>query len=155
MITRAVYVSPAQLARCAPGSPLRQLSIRRRTRDDEHDEQVKLFAWCSHPTVVKCWPEMRLLYAIPNWIGVRTAKHGARLKAEGRKKGVPDICLPVRRFPYIGLYLEMKTEDGALSSDQREWIERLRAAGHCVYVARSSELARRFIIDYLAGPLHA
>lgn len=55
-------------------------------------------------------PELQLLYHVPNE-GKRTWRTGARLKSEGLKPGVPDLCLPVARGKYHGLYVELKRRD--------------------------------------------
>ena len=59
-------------------------------RSPEHDQQVLLFRWASH------YRELDCMYAIPNG-GHRDVRVAARLKAEGVKAGVPDICLPIPR----------------------------------------------------------
>lgn len=61
-------------------------------------------------------PELKFLHHIPNG-GSRgdTAKSaaiaGGRLKAEGVKAGVWDLCWPLKRNGYSGLYIEMKRPD--------------------------------------------
>lgn len=76
------------------------------------------------------WPELRLLYHCPNG-GRRGKVEAARLKAAGVKAGVPDLCLPVPRGRYHGLYIELKAEGGRLSPSQREWLTWLDAEGYC------------------------
>ena len=71
----------------------------------EHDEQAALFEWATWHTS-QC-PELGLLFAIPNG-GHRHPVVAARLKAEGVRAGVPDICLPVARKGYHGLFVELK-----------------------------------------------
>ena len=71
----------------------------------EHDEQVALLKFCNLNQVK--YPELALLYAIPNG-GNRNIVTATKLKAEGVKAGVPDLCLPVPRGGYHGMYLEMK-----------------------------------------------
>jgi len=71
----------------------------------ESDHQIALFQWVSYQ--LKRYPELELLYHIPNG-GYRYKTTARRLKAEGVKAGVPDICLPVPRGGYHGLYIEMK-----------------------------------------------
>jgi hypothetical protein len=71
----------------------------------EHDEQVNLFHWAD--IMSPQYPELALLHAIPNG-GKRNINVARKLKEEGQKAGVPDICLPVPRGEYHGLYIEMK-----------------------------------------------
>ena len=56
-------------------------------------EQVALFGWAEYNEAY--YPELRLLYAIPNG-GHRHKAMSAELKAEGVKPGVPNLCLPRR-----------------------------------------------------------
>lgn len=88
----------------------------------EHAHQCALFCWAAMPAQRQKWPELRWMYAVPNG-GGRTAVQGARLKAEGVKPGVSDICLPIARQGYHGFYLELK-KPGNLkgeSDDQKEF----------------------------------
>lgn len=118
----------------------------------EHEEQVALFQWAEEQT----WryPELALIYAIPNFhgrLGNLTAKHGADLKAEGRKRGVPDICLPVARGAFHGLYIELKTLTGKPSDVQLEWQAQLRAQKYRAEIAKGWTAARDLITNYLDG----
>lgn len=63
----------------------------------ESIEQQNLFEWAK--IFSGKYPELTLLYHIPNE-GKRSLKEGARMKAEGLKAGVPDLCLPVARGGY-------------------------------------------------------
>ena len=114
---------------------------------DEHTEQVALFRWAD----IARWryPELALLYAIPNG-GHRHIQVARKLKAEGVKRGVPDICMPVPRGDWCGLYIELKTASGAVSKVQRGWLKALQDHGHRVAVCRGWEPARIFIEEYLA-----
>ena len=74
----------------------------------------------------------------------------ARLKAAGVKSGVPDICLPVPRAGYHGLYIELKRQKGGrISPEQTEWIDALIKQGYCAAVCRGWEAAREEILRYL------
>ena len=114
---------------------------------DEHAEQVALFRWADIAQVR--YPELALLYAIPNG-GHRHIQVARKLKAEGVKRGVPDICLPAPRGDWCGLYIEMKTARGTVSKVQRGWLKALQGQGHRVAVCRGWEPARLFIVEYLA-----
>lgn len=116
--------------------------------EPEHDEQVALFAWAA--LMEAQHPELRLLFAVPNWIGTRTRKHGAYLKAEGRKPGVPDVWLPVPRGRFHALVIEMKIKPNTPSDEQRAWLAALEAAGLSVHVCYSALEAESVIVDYLA-----
>ncbi|MBU0991826.1 MAG: VRR-NUC domain-containing protein, partial [Proteobacteria bacterium] len=86
----------------------------------EHMEQVLLVNMAlKHEKEI---PELKLLYAIPNG-GQRHKAIAQKLKMEGVKKGVPDLCLPVAKKPYNGLYIEMKRRTGGnVSVDQKKWL---------------------------------
>lgn len=71
----------------------------------ESQEQQRLFQWARMES--GRFPELELLYHIPNE-GKRSRATGRRMVAEGLKKGVPDICLPVARGGSHGLYIELK-----------------------------------------------
>lgn len=113
----------------------------------EHEEQCALFEWAAYQDGF--WPELRLMHAIPNG-GKRDKVTAARLKAEGVKPGVPDICLPVPRGDKHGLYIEMKRrKGGSVSADQLKWLDNLMRQGYECHVCRGCEEARSVILDYL------
>lgn len=114
----------------------------------EHNHQVAVFQWSEYQ--FKVMPELALMYAIPNG-GKRTKFQGAWLKAEGLKSGVPDICLPVARGDFIGLYIEMKFDKNKPTPNQLAWHDALRKERHRVEVCYSAEEAIEVIKDYLKG----
>jgi len=131
----------------------------------EHSMQCAVIAWAAMQTSVM--PGLRWLYAIPNgaFFGgeMKTLKGGrkipmgairmAKLKREGLRTGVPDLCLPVARGGFHGLYIEMKAGDaGTLSDDQETWLTGLRAEGHAAVVCRSAEEAINTLRRYLNPP---
>lgn len=121
------------------------------SRDDEHLEQAMLFRWVD---VAKGQtPELGMLFAIPNWFGTRTARQGARAKAEGRRKGVPDLCLPVPKGRYHGLFIEMKAGTNRATVEQRAWLDALQKLGYYANVCVGWETAREEITAYLRGLL--
>jgi hypothetical protein len=95
------------------------------------------------------------MYAIPNGTKLygtlrERAIQAAKLKAEGMKPGVPDLCLPVSRGPYGALYIEHKSEHGTVKSQQNEWHTALTVYGNRVTVSRSFEESRQAIVEYLS-----
>lgn len=115
----------------------------------ESAEQQCLFRWAA---VMRArLPELALMYHVPNE-GKRSMATGGRLRAEGLKKGVPDICLPVPRGNWHGLYIELKRQRGGRTSpEQCEWIDALNAQGYRACVCRGWEAAAREIEKYLRG----
>ena len=115
----------------------------------ESVEQQALFKWAK--TARGKWPELELLYHVPNE-GKRSYKTAARLKAEGLKSGVPDICLPVPRGGHHGLYIELKrVKNSRVTKDQLDWIEALIAQGYVAAVCRGCDEAIELITRYLGG----
>lgn len=79
----------------------------------EAQEQMTLFSWAAMQSGK--YPELNLLYHVPNG-GSRHKAEAGRLRAEGVKAGVPDLCLPVARGQYHGLYIELKRQRGGRTS---------------------------------------
>ncbi len=116
---------------------------------NEENEQMILFRWAEYAK--QQYPELKLMYHIPNE-GKRSKVTGARLKAVGLKPGVPDICLPVARGGFIGLYIENKYGKNRPTENQKEWLRALREAGHLTAVCYGWEQAKELIEQYLALP---
>lgn len=113
-------------------------------------------------------PELRWLHAIPNG-GYRDKVTAGKLKAEGVKRGIPDIFLPLplRTFDrsYCGLYVEMKRPEtkkagvrkalivdqaaGSTSDLQDEAIGYLRHNGYAVSVCFDWISAAKDIQSYI------
>ncbi|MCP4544762.1 MAG: VRR-NUC domain-containing protein [Chloroflexi bacterium] len=114
----------------------------------EHTEQAAVIKWARDAEII--WPELALLHAIPNG-GKREKKVAARLKAEGVKPGVPDMCLPVARGGYHSLWIELKTERGRLTAEQNWWLGALEAHGNKALMCRGAAATIRTIEEYLRG----
>ena len=118
---------------------------------EEAREQEALFRWAAYERGK--WTELAAMYHIPNG-GSRNKAEAARLKAQGVKAGVPDICLPAARGCYHGLYIELKRRNGGrVSEAQRGWIEYLENAGYCARVCHGWDEARETIEKYLAAEM--
>ncbi len=93
-------------------------------------------------------PELKLMYHIPNE-GKRSAALGAKMKREGLKAGVPDICLPVARSGCHGLYIELKAGRNKTTENQKRWLADLAEQGYMTAVCYGWEAASKVIVKYL------
>lgn len=122
-------------------------------KHQESIDQQALFNWARFLSVR--YPALKLMFHIPNGqklagSPLQRAKTAMRLKSEGMKPGVPDICLPVPSAPFHGLFIEMKRKNGGkVSSEQQDWIDNLQAQGYRALVCKGVDEAQRAIIEYL------
>lgn len=114
--------------------------------DKEEGHQEAIFEWASYQ--MARMPELELLHHIPNG-GRRDKAEAVAFKRRGVKAGVPDLCLPVARGNYHGLYIELKTEKGKPTKTQKLWIERLIKQGYFAKVCYGWRDAIRTIEYYL------
>lgn len=112
----------------------------------EAQEQKAVFEWSMYNRAK--YPELALMFHIVNE-GKRDAITGRHLKQQGMKKGVPDICLPVARKGYHGLYIEMKRKNGRPSPEQLWWQDRLREQKYKAEICHGWEEAVEVLEDYL------
>lgn len=118
----------------------------------EHEIQVALIDRVRDPANQREHPELALLFAIPSG-GYRSPRTAGRLHAEGVQPGVPDLCLPVSRGGYHGLWIEMKRPGGTTSPAQASWLAQLAKEGYRVALHSTVDGAWTDITDYLALPL--
>lgn len=169
----------------------------------EHSHQRAFFAWCNiaerfgfdiawdertyatgalaqflpdgcNAHIARPVPELRWLHAIPNG-GYRDAVTAGKLKAEGVKRGVSDVFLPLPMLrkngygepipPYHGLYIEMKRPrvekegkrkskiiaqaEGQLSDEQTEFVGYARNVGYAVAVCFDWRSAAQQVQSYI------
>lgn len=66
------------------------------------------------------FPFLKYIFAIPNG-GARHIAVAKKMKAEGVKRGVPDIFIPITVRTSPGMFLETKTSIGRQSPEQKEY----------------------------------
>jgi len=101
----------------------------------EHDIQATYFRILEW-NVAK-FPYLRFIFAIPNG-GHRHIAVARKMKAEGVKRGVPDIFVPISN-KYNGLYLETKTDKGTQTKEQKEFEAFLISQGYSYCLCRSTD----------------
>lgn len=114
----------------------------------EHGEQVSLITWAKENEAKR--PELKWLFAIPNG-GHRFKAQAVKLKLEGVKPGVSDLFLPVPRYGYHGLWIEMKVGRNKETDEQLDFQSAMRVAGYAAVTCWSFEMARDVIEHYLDG----
>ena len=114
----------------------------------EAQEQIAVMRWAELQS--NKYPKLKLLFHIPNGSNKSEAQAGL-FKAMGLKSGVPDLFLPVARQCYHGLFIEMKTKKGVLSTSQEWWLFELQKQGYRVDIARSCEEAIETLRGYLCS----
>lgn len=99
-----------------------------------------------------------LRYAYPTALfcasagGVRTSfKQAVKMKQAGYIKGYPDLAIHEPRGGYHGLFIELKTEKGTASPEQRDWIAKLMERGYYAQICKGAEPAINLIDYYLSG----
>ena len=121
----------------------------------ESGEQKALLCWCA--LNASQYPQLKWLFHIPNG-GLRSKATAANMRAMGVKSGVPDLCLPIKRGPWSGLYIELKKIDlkpvgkrkrKATSDEQDAWIKHLKLQGYGAMVCYGWEEARSALVQYL------
>lgn len=132
------------------------------------------YYWASHGTetshqkAVMAWSAIAactdwrygLLVAYPVG-GKRNKLTAGRMKAEGARKGYPDLifAVPTKRYP--ALFIEMKLEkyrnhkNGGCSDDQIFWHKLLHRAGNCVIVCYSWIEATHALTNYMSNKLES
>ena len=88
------------------------------------------------------------IFHIPNG-GSRNKREAKNLKRQGVKAGVPDLCIPVAKGGFHGLYIEMKAEGGKPTEKQLEWIELLNANGYRAVICFGFDEAKETIDRYM------
>ena len=101
----------------------------------EHQEQKNFVKWFELQ-----YPKVKL-FAIPNG-GNRNVVTATMLKAEGVRKGVPDIFIPEWR-----LWLEFKrVKGGKVSPEQKDWIDYLNGCGYIAIVVNGFDNAKDYVL---------
>jgi hypothetical protein len=90
-----------------------------------------------------------LIFAIPNG-GQRNVIVASKLKAEGVLSGVPDLCVPIAKKGYNGLYIELKNgKAGKVSDNQKTIMSKLQSEGYQCEVCRSFDEFKTIIDNYM------
>jgi hypothetical protein len=115
----------------------------------ESQHQKAVIQWCASNG------KAGLIFAIPNGTHIKSHQGRAKAKAEGLKKGVPDLFLPVANHDFHGLFIEMKkpkddkSPAGKPTKEQLQWIEDLSNEGYMAVICVGVDAAIDTIKAYL------
>ena len=112
----------------------------------EEEEQTVVMHWAT--MAAGRWPELRLLFHIPNG-GKRSKPEAVRFRAAGVRSGVPDLFLPCACGGYHGLWIEMKAIGGRVSQEQEQWSKDLLEQGYMCTVCYGADEAVETIKKYM------
>lgn len=121
----------------------------------EHDVQTLVIEWAELHEYE--YPELRWLYSSLNGIfipGPRKMVYRIinRMKSEGMKKGILDLCLPVARHNYHGLYIDIKRDARSeIQPEQTEFMDFLTEQGYFGAVCIGYEETTETLEWYLKG----
>lgn len=93
--------------------------------------------------------ELLLLTGSLNGIRLHPGSIMKAKRAGCLNKGFPDLLLPVPKKGKHGLFIELKTEKGRTSNEQKAWLNVLNAFGYKAEVAHGLEEAWEILTDYL------
>lgn len=115
------------------------MSEQLRGMSSETAEQEAVVEWCALMGV----PMIHITNE-----GKRSEAMGFILKRMGLSPGFPDLFIFRARGKYHGFAIEMKYGKGKLSTDQRDWLRRLRSEGYATAVCYSADEAIKLIEKY-------
>lgn len=108
----------------------------------EEQEQIALVKWLFSNKI--------FFYHVPNG-SCKNIAQAIKFKKLGLRSGVPDICIPIARKGFHGLYIELKRQKSvkcAVSDEQKWWIAQLMSEGYFALICRGAEDSIKVITDY-------
>lgn len=83
--------------------------------------------------------------------GKRTPTFGRRMKDYGMRRGVSDLLIAFQNHGFGGMWLELKSANGIVSKEQKQFMADMRSVGYCCEVAWSFEEAISYLEWYIEG----
>lgn len=124
---------------------------RKRKRKNKHPESdlcIALWTWFFYT-----YRDERAYYLRIEVGGQRTAIQQGILKAEGAKAGTNDIFIALPLNGFHGFWLEVKTEKGRATENQKDFQKAMKARGyHCVFGYGLDDCKQK-ITEYMEGKI--
>lgn len=136
------YIPPASL----------KALVGRRRNHEEGEISAALVTWFGFASKGLGCPDPRVLVKITNegsGSGHKNMIRGKILKGQGLRAGFPDFFLFCPRGSFCGLALELKTQKGVVSAEQKEMLTLLGGQGYYTAIAFGLNAAMEEITKYL------
>ena len=124
------------------GEPIK---LKRRNAQPEAIEQAKVIAWARANE--RNYPYLWMLHSSLNGLK-RTKNAQVKAKSQGMLSGVPDLFMPVAIGNSKGLYIEMKSAKGRISSEQSKFLKAASDFGYSCFICYSAVEAIDKIKNY-------
>ena len=131
--------------------PLIKPRTKKPIKHTEANYQQQVVEWARWAHRSGKYPNLDLLHCSLN--GVKLSGTQAKIaKAQGMLSGVPDLFLPVPIGGYHGLFIEMKSDKGRLSTNQTWFLSKVELLGYKIAVCYSANEAIKTIENYYFVP---
>ncbi len=131
--------------------PLIKPRTKKPIKHTEANYQQQVVEWARWAHRSGKYPNLDLLHCSLN--GVKLSGTQAKIaKGQGMLSGVPDLFLPVPIGGYHGLFIEMKSDKGRLSTNQTWFLSKVELLGYKIAVCYSANEAIKTIENYYFVP---
>jgi hypothetical protein len=132
--------------------PLIKPRTKKPIKHTEANYQQQVVEWARLAHMSGKYPNLDLLHCSLN--GVKLSGTQAKIaKGQGMLSGVPDLFLPVPKNGFHGLFIEMKSGKGRLSTNQTWFLSKVELLGYKIAVCYSANEAIKTIENYYFFPI--
>lgn len=110
----------------------------------EDQLQQQIFTWYNNNYCLKNQSPRHIIFSVPNG-GSRNVVEAKKMKATGLLSGVSDLIIV---HPDKTFFIELKTEKGIQSENQKEFEARVKNLNHEYYLIRSLEEFKQLINNF-------
>ena len=118
---------------------------------EENIIQKNIFEWAEGN--LQNYPQLSLLKADASGLRLSIGNAVKAKRLGITKKGFPDLMLNASRGGYHALFIELKTEKGKVSKEQKEMLQKLWNEGNFTCVCRGFDATIKVITAYLEGKI--
>lgn len=132
--------------------PLVKPRTKKPIKHTETNYQQQVVEWARLAHMSGKYPNLDMLHCSLN--GVKLSGTQAKIaKGQGMLSGVPDLFLPVPKNGFHGLFIEMKSGKGRLSTNQTCFLSKVELLGYKIAVCYSANEAIKTIENYYFVPI--